>query len=127
MIKIYKYFFDDKYINEFAPQKIVQGETRRSIGGKAHTTIISDPTNETNDDIGYYRFNIELNGLKYRQVSFLEEIKMKVINGDIEDFELMTPWGETYDVFIPLPSEEHFDITGESGNFMANLVLEERG
>jgi len=121
MIKLYKYFFEDEVIDNYNPEKVVQGETRRSLNGKAHTTTLGS-------NAEYMRFNLELTGLTSRQLEYIMEIIDKMIKPGSENaIEFVNQEGESYDVIIPLPLEDNADISGELDNYSVTLVLEEEG
>ena len=118
MIKLYQYFFDKDNVDSVTPAKEIGGESRRSLNGRLHTIMIGSNNK-------YETFQVELSGLDLNKLKIIYTIIDLIYDTDIESVEFITPEGEEYQVTIPLPLEDSFNVEGEKDNYSVSLTLEE--
>lgn len=117
LVKIHNYFFDE---DEFIPDKDRGGETRRSLNGKAHTTVIGKSNK-------FMRFEVTINGMKTEQLKYIYEIEDYLYDENNESIEFIDPDGNNYNIIIPLPLEDSISVSGTNNNYNVTLTLEEIG
>lgn len=117
LIKLYNYFFEEE---SFIPRRDREGQTRRSLNGKAHTTIIGE-------DNKYNTFELEFEGVTTKQLLLFLDIESVLYDDNEQFIEFIDPNGNQYEVIIPAPLEDSFEVDGDIDNYSITLTLEERG
>lgn len=117
LIQLYNYFFEEE---NFIRRRNREGQTKRSLNGKAHTTIIGK-------DNKYNVFELEFEGMTTNQLLLFLKIESVLYDDNEEFVKFVDPNGNEYEVIIPAPLEDNFEVDGDDDNYSITLTLEERG
>ena len=118
MIQLQNYFFEEE---SCSPSYNLNGETKRSLNGKAHTNRLGQE---------YKTFDVEILNLTETELGnifhVISNLYPEVGNGE-ESVKFVDKDDNEYQVIIPLPIQDNLNISDFDGLYDVNLTLVETG